>query len=140
MSKGQIIPKKGAGGALPHSALEALAVLNTIVDAAQEYAQVREAEQTKRDVIEAQKQVALAEIHARSELFLTYLDRSFDEREKNFENLFAALDKAMTDGGGNVAEILGSITTLAAASPFKDLHDPVQVRAALDDPDKVWDV
>lgn len=119
---------------------DAVDLLNRIVASAQEYLVVREVEQTKRDTIEATKQVALAEIHARTELFLTYLDKSFDEREDNFAKLFAALDKAMGAGVGNVAEILGAITTLAASSPFKDLRDPVQVRAALEDPNHEWDV
>ena len=133
---------KGSTGKLSSavSAGDAVALLNTIVDAAQQYLETREIERGKREKIEADKQVALNEIHARSELFLTYLDRSFDERQANFTNLFAALDKAMTAGVGNVAEILGTITTLAATSPFKDLHDPVRVRQSLNDPDHQWDV
>jgi hypothetical protein len=131
---------KGGVVGLVVSPADAMSVLNLIIDSAQEYLQVREVERTKRDKIAANKKVALKTIHDRSELFLTYLDRSFDEREKNFANLFGALDKAMTEGVGNVAEILGAITTLAAASPFKDLHDPVRVREALDDPDHEWDV
>lgn len=140
MNKNSIV-RAGAGKVVSvASAADAVGVLNNIIDSAQEYLEVREVERTKRDKIEADKQVALETIHARSELFLTYLDRSFDEREANFANLFAALDKAMTEGVGSVSEILGAITTLAAASPFKDLHDPIKVRKALDDPDHEWDV
>ena len=70
---------------------------------------------------------------------MMYLERSFDERQKNFADLFAALDTAM-QSGGDVAMILGAITTLAASSPFKDLHDIDLVRKNLADPDHEWTV
>jgi len=122
------------------SPADALALVNVMASAVQGYLSLRENERTTRELIEAQKQVALAEIAERREVFLTYLDRSFDERERNFASLFDALDRAMRDGTGNAAEVLGAITTLAASVPFKDLHDPVAVRKALSDPDHAWDV
>ena len=96
-------------------------------------------EATKQETIRARKDVELKEIHAKSELFMMYLERSFDERQKNFADLFAALDTAM-QSGGDVAMILGAITTLAASSPFKDLHDIDLVRKNLADPDHEWTV
>ena len=125
----------GAGSAV----FDAVAILNQIVDAAQDYLTVREVEATKQATIRARKEVDLEEIHAKSDLFMTYLSRSFDERQKNFAELFAALDKAM-QSGGDVALVLGAITTLAASSPFKDLHDIDLVRRNLADPDHEWTV
>jgi len=139
MTPGELASLRGAGAQIL-TGLDAATVLNNVLAAAKEYAEVREVETTKRAQIEARKAVALAEIEARRELFITYLERSFDEREKNFAELFRALDAAMKSDTGQVAEILGAITTLAASSPFKDLHDPVAVRNALDDPNHEWEV
>lgn len=139
MTPGELASLRGAGSQIL-TGLDAATVLNNVLAVAKEYAEVREVETTKRAQIEARKAVALAEIEARRELFITYLERSFDEREKNFAELFRALDAAMKSDAGQVAEILGAITTLAASSPFKDLHDPVAVRNALDDPNHEWEV
>ncbi|MHA7862092.1 hypothetical protein ACX1DX_12065 [Tessaracoccus sp. Y36] len=121
------------------SAFDAVTVLNEIVNAAQDYLNTRQEEATKQAAIRARKEVELREIHDKSALFMTYLHRSFDERQRNFEELFAALDKAM-ETGGDVGSVLGAITTLAASGPFKDLHDIELVRRNLSDPDHVWTV
>jgi hypothetical protein len=131
-----VVPNRTGMGA---SVFDALGVVNQIVDAAQNYLTVRQVEATKQETIRARKDVELKEIHAKSELFMMYLERSFDERQKNFADLFAALDTAM-QSGGDVAMILGAITTLAASSPFKDLHDIDLVRKNLADPDHEWTV
>lgn len=131
-----VVPRGAFTGS---TVFDAVAILNQIVDAAQDYLTVREVESTKQATIRARKEVDLKEIHAKSDLFMTYLHRSFDERQKNFAELFAALDKAM-QSGGDVALVLGSITTLAASSPFKDLHDIDLVRKNLADPDHEWTV
>ncbi len=131
-----VVPKTAAKGA---DIFNAVGVLNQILDAAQDYLTVRETEATKQEAIRARTEVDLKEIHAKSELFLTYLNRSFDERRKNFQELFDALDKAMQNGG-DVALVLGAITALAASSPFRDLHDVELVRKNLADPDHEWTV
>lgn len=121
------------------SVLDAVVLLNQIVDAAHDYLTVRETEATKREAIRRQAEVDLNEIHAKSEIFLTYLRDSFDERQKNFRELFGALDRAMQKGE-DVSQILGAITTLAASSPFRDLHDIELVRKNLAEPDHEWTV
>ena len=131
-----VVPKSAAKSA---DVFNAVGVLNQILDAVHDYLIVRETEATKQETIRARKEVDLSEIHAKSDLFLTYLHRSFDERRKNFKELFDSLDKAMQNGG-DVASILGAITTLAASSPFKDLHDIELVRRNLADPDHEWTV
>lgn len=138
----RIEPTKLVGGrALTVSSpIDVANLLKDVLDAAQAYAVTREEEATKREAIAARRDVLLSEIEAKRELFITYLNRSFDERERNFEKLFAVLDEALGGDGSQVASILGSITTLAASSPFKELHDIEFVRAAVQDPDHVWDV
>jgi hypothetical protein len=122
------------------SPLSAANVLFEIVNLTKEWIQVHEEETTNRVRIKADTKVKIAEIHARRDLFLTYLDKTFDEREKNFEELFASLDHALANNFEAVGMILSSITTLALKSPFADLHDPVALRQKLDDPTAEWEV
>lgn len=120
--------------------LSAATVLDEIVKLTKEWVQVHEDEITKRAQIEADAKVTIAKIHAQRDLFLSYLDKTFDEREKNFEELFARLDVALANQPDAVGVILSSITTLALKSPFADLHDPVAVRQKLADPAAEWEV
>lgn len=124
----------------PATPFDAGLALKQVVDAAQHYLETREQEITKRAQIHAWEAMTIAEIKAKEQLFLTYLHRSFDERERNFAELFQALDKAMSSDAGDVAHILGAITTLAAKSPFNDLHDIELVRSAYEDPNHEWAV
>lgn len=113
---------------------------NDLIQAYTEYLKIKEQEQTKRDEIEAWRQVTLAEIKAKRDFLIGYLDRSFDEREKNFELLFQTVDQAMSSGNNEeLALTLDAIVKLAQSSPFKDLADVNTVRALLDDPDHVWE-
>ena len=121
------------------SGVDATRVLEDIIQRAQEYMTVREQEMTKRANIETARQVALEELHNKREIILTYLHESFREREANFASLFGALDKAMTEGG-DVASILGAITTLAASGPFKDIQDFAMVKTHLADKSTEWEV
>ncbi len=131
-----VLPKSS----LSATPLDAGLALKQVIDAAQHYLETREQEISKRAEISAWEATTLAEIAAKEQIFLTYLNRSFDERERNFAELFQALDKAMTSGPGDVAHILGAITTLAAKSPFADLHDIELVKNSLNDPHHEWRV
>ena len=134
-------PKTGKIVSLPvATGLDAMTVVNQIVSAVNEWVRVHETETTKRELIRAQENVVITEIQARRELFLTYLDRSFDERERAFTELFRALDHAMANDPTSVAAVLGSITALAAKSPFADLVDIDLVKTNLANPDHEWAV
>ncbi len=117
-----------------------MAVVQQIVGLGREWALVHEQEVSKRAQISAKADVAIEQIRARKKLFLTYLDRSFDERAKNFEELFRSLDRAIESNAELVPHILASISALAHKSPFADLHDPQLVRQMLEDPDHEWTV
>lgn len=141
-----IISKKGladlgakACGQIGGNALAAIdpdVALNTIITSYLEYKQVVAQEKTKREQIRAWRDVELERIRAQEELFLTYLDRVFDERRANFAKFFEVLDHAIeTENVGVITATLDSITTLAKTSPFKDIATVVQVREALEDPD-----
>jgi hypothetical protein len=115
--------------------------LNEVVQAWTEYLKIAEQEKTKRRDIEAWEKVALAEIKAKSDFLVGYLERSFDERAKNFQSLFQIVDQAMLSSDNQQLGLaLHSIVELAKSSPFKDLTDLSTVKAALDDPDHVWEL
>jgi len=113
--------------------------LSEVVQACAEYLKIAEEEKTKRCSIEAWEKVTLAEIEAKRDFLIGYLERSFDERAKNFKLLFQTVDKAMLSGNNQqLAIALNAIVDLAKSNPFKDLADLSTVKAALDDPDHVW--
>ncbi|NMG07486.1 hypothetical protein DP117_11585 [Brasilonema sp. UFV-L1] len=113
--------------------------LNEIVQAWTEYLKIAEEEKTKRREIEAWEKITLAEIKAKRDFLVGYLECSFDERAKNFQSLFQAVDQAMSSGDNQQLGLaLHAIVELAKSSPFKDLADLSTVKAALDNPDHVW--
>lgn len=115
--------------------------LENIINAYGEYLKVCEREQTRRCQIEAHRQISIAEIEAKRQMFTAFLERSFDERSKNFQILFEKLDNAL-DGHDNqqAASVLHAIVEIAKSSPFKDLADLSSVKASLQDPNYVWEI
>jgi hypothetical protein len=114
--------------------------LQEVVTAYTDYLKIAEEEKTKRRQIEADEKVMLAAIKAKRDFLITYLEKSFDERAKNFQALFDVVDHAI-DTGNNQQLALGldTITKLAQSSPFKDLANLASVQAALNDPDHKWE-
>ena len=102
-------------------------VLNMFNDLAKQYMDLertREIERTKRAEIEKERQKTLAKIQVQKELFLKYIDKSFDERASNFNKFFEVIDSAMSDGNmEKLAMGLNSVMQLARESPFKALID-----------------
>ncbi len=110
-----------------------------ILAAYAEYKAIAEQEQTKRREIEAWEKETLAKIKAQRDWLMDYLDRSFDERSKNFRQLFEVVDRAIASGNNEQLGLaLHSITEIAKSSPFKELANLSSVRAALNDPDREW--
>ncbi|MEG3850078.1 hypothetical protein QT971_22580 [Microcoleus sp. herbarium19] len=110
-----------------------------VVEAYTEYKIVAEQQHTKRRGIEAWEKATIADIQAKRDALIEYLERSFDERAKNFKFLFEKVDEAIAIGDNNqLALAMTSITEIAKSSPFKDLANLTSVRAALDDPDYEW--
>lgn len=113
--------------------------LQDIVASYLQYQAIVEEEKGKRRDIAAWEASTLKTIESQREIFLRYLDRSFDEREKNFEHLFKALDKAIaSENNESLALILTEIRDLAKSSPFKELQNLSNVQAALTDPEHEW--
>jgi hypothetical protein len=115
--------------------------LTDVVQAWTEYLKIAEEERTKRRKIEKWEKVTLSEIKAKRDLLVDYLERSFDERSKNFQALFQMVDQAMlSNNNQQLGLALHAIVELAQSSPFKDLADLSNVKAALDDPDHLWEL
>ncbi|MEG4625474.1 hypothetical protein Q5691_14455 [Microcoleus sp. w1-18aA5] len=114
-------------------------VLQQVIAHYAEYKQIAEQERTKRREIKSWENESLAKIKAQRDLLMEYLDRSFDERSKNFQQLFDVVDRAIASGNNEQLGLaLDSITELAKSSPFKELANLSSVQAALADPNHEW--
>ena len=112
-----------------------------IITAYSEYLIIVEQEQTKRAEIKAWELQQLAEIKYKRDFLIGYLEKSFDERAKNFQSMFALVDKALDLGNTEqLALSLHAIVEIAKSNPFGDLADLNKVKASLDDPDHVWEL
>lgn len=121
-------------------ALNPAVCFSQLVDAYSEYQRVVQEERTKRREIAAWEKTALAEIKARRDLMMQFLDMSFNERADCFKEFFALADTAIATGNNEqLSAVLASIIELAKTSPFKDLADLAKVEAALDDPNHNWE-
>ena len=98
-------------------------------------------QETKREEIRAERDVAIERIHAMSDNIKLYLEKTFDERSAIFAKQFECVDAALRDGNTEMLALtLNSINSLAASSPFKNLADINQVQQALGDSSTEWDI
>ena len=123
------------------SALDAFNALNQVVEVARECFVVHEQESTKRARLHAYEQTEVAKVKAAETILRDYFGQVFAERRAVFEEMFERLDRAMESGDAqSVHAVLRGVVDVAQSSPLKDLGDLGQIRAALDDPDQVWDL
>ncbi|WP_405625164.1 hypothetical protein OG933_02990 [Streptomyces sp. NBC_00016] len=122
-------------------AMDGFAALNQIVEAARECIHIHEVESTKRARIEAYEATEVARIRAAEAVLKDYFAQAFAERRNIYEEMFARLDRALDEGNGDVLQaVVRGIVDIAKSSPLADIGDLSQVRAALDDPDQVWEL
>jgi hypothetical protein len=130
----------GNSGRVFESFVAPLQCFNDITQAWTDYLKIVEQEATKRCEIEAWERSTLAIIQVKRDFLIGYLDRSFDERAQNFQALFKKVDDAISSRDNQqLGLLLHTIGELAKSSPFKDLSDLSTVKAALDDPDHIWE-
>jgi hypothetical protein len=126
-------------GAKRVPAADGLAALNQIVATARECLLVHEQEATKRARLRAYQETEVARIKAAESVLRGYFDQVFAERRSTYEELFTRLDRAMDEGNNEALHsVVAGIVDIAKNSPLADMGDLAQVRAALDDPDQVW--
>lgn len=113
----------------PKEIINAFSDLIKLVGEVQKFEEVQI---TKRTEINAKRDIIVKQIETEKEYILTYLNKSFDERENNFKKLFSILDDAVAKNNmQQLALTLDSITELATSSPFKDLTDIGKIRENL---------
>lgn len=121
--------------------LSALSALNEIVEAVRECVNVRETEKTNRTRLETYEKIEVGRIHAAEAILKDYFDQAFAERRKTFDQLFERFDDAVARGDGEtMSTVVRGIVDVARESPLADLGDLSQIRAALDDPDQIWEL
>ncbi|WP_234808289.1 hypothetical protein [Mycolicibacter kumamotonensis] len=123
------------------SALDGFNALTQIVDVTRECIKVTQSESTQRTRIRAYEKTEVARIKAAEAVLKDYFEQVFAERRATFEALFTRLDQALEAGNGEALNaVVRGIVDIARTSPLADLGDLGQIRAALDDPDQVWDL
>lgn len=135
LSKLQDAVNKGVGS--PNEAVEALKVL---ADSCLETIKYCEEQKTKRIEILAKRDAVVAQINSITSMINEYLDKTFDERSKQFAMQFEFLDASLKNGNTEIMmTTLNDINTLAAESPFKTLGDVAQVKKSLKQGTE-WDI
>ena len=125
----------------PRNPEEVMAAISTLAQVSNETIKYVAEQETKREEIRAERDVAIARINAMSDSIKLYLEKTFDERSAIFSKQFEAVDEALRTGNTEMLALtLNSINSLAASSPFKNLADIGQVQQALTDGNTEWDI
>jgi hypothetical protein len=112
-----------------------------MIGAARECYVVHQEESTKRARLQAYESTEVAKIQAAESILKDYFAEVFRERRALYEDMFTRLDQAMAEDKPEVVHsVLRGIVDIARESPLKNLGDLGQIRAALDDPDQVWEL
>ena len=112
--------------------LAAQKLLSDVTD----YLALVETEKTKRLEIRSTYQVEVAKIEALKATFETFLNRSFEERKQNFDQLFDAVRTSMNKGDIISLEMsLSAVVELAKTSPLSEVKTLATLRTAMEDPD-----
>jgi len=144
ISSGKGVKDLAVLGTVAAKANPPMMALSAIAGLASEYGNmqiVTEQEKTKRAQIEADKEMVLARINSCKELFMTYMEKSFDERKENFAEYFKVVDFALENNNMQALQAgLQSINQLAAQSPFKGLADMNLLTQTMSSDDEVLDI
>lgn len=134
---GEVVESSGRGVA----PTEGFSALLQVVELAQHGFTVYHEEASKRRRLEVYQATEVTRIKEAGDRLREYFDLAFAERRAVYEEMFARLDRAL-DSGNNEAlhSVVVGIVDLAKTSPLANMGDLSQVRAALDDPDQVWDL
>lgn len=136
--QGKIIPPKAVGAV---GAMRGLDALTQIVNAVSDAHHIHQVESTKRARLQAYEAAEVARIKAGSEILRDYFDKVFTERRQVHKDLFERLDYALESGNTEALQaVTQGIVDVARSSPLANVGDLGQIRAALDDPDQIWDL
>lgn len=136
-------PKKAIVGKVVSVGKNAVPAVNPIEALTQivDCVKAIQVEGTKRKRLSAYETTEIARIKAAEVVLRDYFAESFRERRKNFDEMFQRLDSALEQGNGEAAAIIvRGIVDIARESPLANMGDLGQIRAALDDPNQVWEL
>ena len=122
------------------STADALGALTQLLDATREAIQIHEVESTKRDKLRTYRETEVARIQASERILQSYFDRIFEERREVHKQLFASLDLALTSGDvAAMQAVVNGIVEVARTSPLANIGNLSELRAAMDDPNTVFE-
>jgi len=123
------------------AAINPMEVIRDVVKAYGDWKKVKYENEVKRSKIKSWEKVSLEKIRVQRDIFMTYLDLSFDERRGNFKSYFKVLDRAVKKQEIQiVTETLSAIVKLAESNPFKDLSSVTNFRKTLKDRNQGIDI
>ena len=123
------------------SATDGFQALKLIVEATREAVVVTQTETSKRKRLATYEATEIERIRRAESVLKDYFAQVFAERRATFDEMFTRLDQALEQGNGEVVNIvMRGIVDVAKSSPLADVGDLSQIRAALDDPNQVWDL
>lgn len=106
-----------------------------VLDSIFEYLKTRDEQQTRRQAIDAQREVAIERIRAQKDILMEAMRLVFAERAKILEKSFEALDKGLAEGRDSVVhDSLNTIAEVVKSSPFKSIGE---LQMMLKDPNSV---
>lgn len=108
-----------------------LAVIHEAID----YMKFREGEETKRDYIEAKRDVIVHALDNEKEVILTYFDRRFSERGEILNQFFVVLHEGIAKE--NTKEIDTALTGILGVLQDNPLKDLAEFRKNMANPDFV---
>lgn len=98
-----------------------------LIQAYQNYNQVKETEKTKRTEIVEYSRIEIERIRSQAETIRDYFAKSFAERRSNFDKVFTMLDAGLTSGNGQQVEVaLSLIVSMIKESPLRQAAEVMQ--------------
>lgn len=120
---------------------DGLSALLQLADTTQKVIVTLAAESSKRERLRVYEVTEVGRIKAAEAALRDYFDRAFAERRSVYEEMFARLDRALDEQGNEALHsVVVGIVDLAKSSPLSNVGDLSQLRAALDDPNQIWDL
>lgn len=104
-------------------AFTAKEAFDLLVNSYCDYKKVAEVEGTKRDAIEAWRQVNVGKVQAQTEILKEYLEHTFAERRHTIDGMFAALDMAIQKGDKDLmSTAMSGIVQIVKTSPLQNVE------------------
>jgi hypothetical protein len=103
------------------SPLQVLDGVREVVRTWSAHADLRERELTQRETIRAERDVQIERLRQETLRFKIYMERTYADRARMFDHMFARLDKSIDQGDRAVVEVtLGMIGQLIEQNPLQN--------------------